>query len=577
MHFTIVGAGAIGGTVGAHLVRGGHEVLFVDRDRAHVDAMNTAGLTIEGRQTFAVRARAVAPEGLRGVVRGHVQEAVLLCVKAMDPAPAVEARGPLLAPDNFIVSLQNGLNERVIAGRIGAARTIGAFVNFGADYLGPGRVMYGGTGALYLGELNGPISARVRGLEEVFRSCLLPATQATSNIWGFLWGKLGYGAMLFATALVDASIADVLAHAPSRPMLANLAAEVVRVAQAEGVRCEGFDGYEPAAFAFHHPRDWEGIGRSLDQLVAFNRASLKQKSGVWRDLAVRKRKTEVDQQVGAVVETASSHRLPAPLNARLLALIHDIEDGRRAMPWQNLEELAAVNSPGFYERSMYTNPVDGKNINRTFPGDPAGSAAQRVTHFLTTELITGADAYVDLHGGDLIEALVPFAIYQQTGRADVDGRAQELADAYGLEYVLAAPADALRGTSYSAAARLGVPSIIAEVGQQGIYDQDSVERHLAGLRNVLVHLRMLEGRPSPVTRPQRLSRFAWMYADATATYHPVVAAGQVVTEGQSIGALRDIFGETVQELRAPAGGLVLFLVTALAVKKGDPLIGIGVP
>src|SRR5438034_6530102 len=129
--------------------------------------------------------------------------------------------------------------------------------------------------------------------------------------------------------------------------------------------------------------------------------------------------------------------------------------------------VSPVNSPGFYERSMYTNPVDGKNINRTFPGDPAGSAAQRVTHFLTTELITGADAYVDLHGGDLIEALVPFAIYQQTGRADVDGRAQALADAYGLEYVLAAPADALRGTSYSAAARLGVPSILAEVGPPG--------------------------------------------------------------------------------------------------------------
>src|SRR5437773_9429809 len=82
MHFTIVAAGAIGGTVGAHLVRGGHEVLFVDRDRAHVDVMNTAGLTIEGRETFTVRARAVAPEALRGVVRGHVPEAVLLCVKA---------------------------------------------------------------------------------------------------------------------------------------------------------------------------------------------------------------------------------------------------------------------------------------------------------------------------------------------------------------------------------------------------------------------------------------------------------------------------------------------------------------
>src|SRR2546428_8305091 len=88
--------------------------------------------------------------------------------------------------------------------------------------------------------------------------------------------------------------------------------------------------------------------------------------------------------------------------------------------------VSPVNSPGFYERSMYTNPVDGKNINRTFPGDPAGSAAQRVTHFLTTALITGADAYIDLHGGDLIEGLVPFAIYQQTGRADLDSRAQAL-------------------------------------------------------------------------------------------------------------------------------------------------------
>src|SRR2546422_3574435 len=123
--------------------------------------------------------------------------------------------------------------------------------------------------------------------------------------------------------------------------------------------------------------------------------------------------------------------------------------------------VSPVNSPGFYERSMYTNPVDGKNINRTFPGDPAGSAAQRVTHFLTTELITGADAYVDLHGGDLIEALVPFAIYQQTGRADVDGPAQALADAYRVEDVLAAPPGPPRRPPSPAAARGWLPPLPA--------------------------------------------------------------------------------------------------------------------
>ena len=275
-----------------------------------------------------------------------------------------------------------------------------------------------------------------------------------------------------------------------------------------------------------------------------------------------------------LVVTGGIHAAEYPGIASATRLARDVDPARLR---GTLIVVSPVNTPGFYERSMYTNPVDGKNINRTFPGDTAGSAAQRVTHFLTTELITGADAYVDLHGGDLVEALVPFAIYQQTGHGDIDGRARALADAYGLDYVLAAPADALRGTSYSAAARLGVPSIIAEVGQQGIYDQQSVERHLAGLRNVLVHLRMLEGRPAAVTRAQRLSRFAWMYADMSATYHPVVAAGEVVQEGQRIAELRDIFGETVQVLHAPASGPVLFLVTALAVKKGDPLVGIGVP
>ncbi len=343
MQFTIIGAGAIGGTVGAYLIRGGHEVLFVDRDRAHVDAINGTGLTIDGRETFTVRAKAVTPDGLRDAARGRVPEAVLLCVKAMHTAAAVDEIAPLLGNTSYVVSFQNGLNEQVIAARIGAHRTVGAFVNFGADYLEPGRVMYGGTGALYLGELDGTISPRVKQLEEIFRACFLPNTQATGNIWGYLWGKLGYASMLFATALVDASIADVLDHALGRPVLANLAAEVVRVAGAEGVHCEGFDGYEPHAFAFRRPRDWAGIAASLDRLVAFNRTSLKQKSGIWRDLAVRKRKTEVDQHVGAVVETARARGIEVPLNTRLVELIHDLEEGRRQMNWDNLAELIALN------------------------------------------------------------------------------------------------------------------------------------------------------------------------------------------------------------------------------------------
>ena len=240
--------------------------------------------------------------------------------------------------------MQNGLNERVIAACVGAERTVGAFVNFGADYLEPGRIMYGGAGALYLGELDGSLTSRVRWLEDIFRAGFLPNTQATDNIWGYLWGKLAYASILFATALVDATIAEVLAHPAYRPVMTNLAAEVVRVAEWERVPCESFDGFEPLAFAFRDPRDWDGITASFDRLVAFNRRSLKQKSGVWRDLAVRKRRTEVDYQVGAVVATARDHGLDMPLNQRLVDLIHDLEERRRPMAWANLDDLAALNA-----------------------------------------------------------------------------------------------------------------------------------------------------------------------------------------------------------------------------------------
>lgn len=342
MRFVIVGAGAIGGTIGAYLVRAGYQVLFVDTVAEHVDAINREGLTIEGRETFRVRAPAVLPSGLAEALGGRPAEMVFLAVKALHTRDALEPVVPLLAPDGCVVSMQNGLEERIIAERVGAARTMGAFVNFGADYHGPGRIMFGGTGALYLGELDGSMTPRLERLAGVLRSAFLASTQITRNIWGYLWGKLGYASMLFATALTDEAIADVLAERAYRPLLANLAAEVVRVAEAEGVRCEGFDGYDPAAVRFAEPRNWPAIHASLDRLVDFNRRSLKQKSGIWRDLAVRKRRTEVDTQLGVVVEIGRRHGSAAPLNERLVEMIHDLEQGRRVMSRDNLDELAAL-------------------------------------------------------------------------------------------------------------------------------------------------------------------------------------------------------------------------------------------
>lgn len=303
-----MGAGAIGGTIGARLERDGHDVLLCDTDVEHVAAVNARGLTIEGPvESFTSRVPAVVPDELPAEL-----DAVLLAVKAQHTGAALTAIAPRLAPQGFVVSLQNGLNEPVIAGLIGEERTIGGFVNFGADYLAPGRIFVGGRGALYVGELDGRESERVARLVRD-----LPDAKSTGNILGYLWAKEAYGAMLFATAVSDLSIADALAEPRYRTLFVRLAREVLTVAP---VVPEPFDGFDPD--------DLEG---SVGRLVEFNRRSAKTHSGIYRDLAVRKRKAE----------TAILEDLEGPLVRRTLELIHQIEDGGRVCEISNLEFLAA--------------------------------------------------------------------------------------------------------------------------------------------------------------------------------------------------------------------------------------------
>ncbi|HET6620017.1 MAG TPA: 2-dehydropantoate 2-reductase [Dongiaceae bacterium] len=328
----IWGAGAIGGTVGAYLRRAGLPVLFVDRSAEHVAAMKQSGLQITGPiEEFRISAPASLPENVSGRYK-----LAFLCVKAHDTEGAIEVLAPFVAEDGCVVSLQNGLNEQVIARRVGEQRTIGAFVNFGADYLSPGNVTYAGHGAVVVGELDGGTTPRIREIHRLMQTFDRKA-MLTPNIWGFLWSKLAYGALLFATALTNESIADCLAEAKYRPVLIALTREVVAVATAAKIKLEPFDGFDPRAFL---PGSGAAAEVSLDALVAHNRRSAKSHSGIWRDLAIRKRKTEVEAQLGPISVTAEKLGMKAPLTRRTADLIHDIEDGRRPLSWDTLAELA---------------------------------------------------------------------------------------------------------------------------------------------------------------------------------------------------------------------------------------------
>jgi 2-dehydropantoate 2-reductase len=334
---TVFGAGAIGGITGAALARAGHDVLLVDKAEDHVAAINAGGLTIERRDgAYTVPARAITPDKL-----GPGLDLVLLAVKSQDTPAALQVLVPRLAEPGAIVSMQNGLNEELIAAAVGERRTVGCLVNWAADWTAPGRILHGGEGALVLGELDGRPSARVDALAKLLE--VVAPTRVSDNILGYTWAKHVYGALLVATAVVDAHVYEVVERSPAvQQMLVALVIENMDVAERAGIRLEPFDEYAPADYRAAARGDAATRARAMVSIATHYRAATKTKTGIWRDLAVRKRKTEVGALLGATVAKARGLGLAMPLTERLIAMIEELETGRRQMSWANIDELVGA-------------------------------------------------------------------------------------------------------------------------------------------------------------------------------------------------------------------------------------------
>lgn len=249
----------------------------------------------------------------------------------------------------------------------------------------------------------------------------------------------------------------------------------------------------------------------------------------------------------------------------------DIRGRVRAVP--------VLNVSAFVSRTPFVVPEDGKNLNRCFPGDPAGTLADRLAYAAFTELISGSDAYVDAHCGDMVEALQPFALYEA---GPSEEKARNLASAYGLPYVIrqvAGPDRAVSGTSSGAAAAAGIPAITAEAGECGLVQEHAVAMHVTGLDGVLELLGMTDARADTVARgPEQtqLGRFLWLRCRAAGWWEPSVAAGDAVTEGQAIGTVCRLDGsEVLETILAPVDGVIIFLTSSPAVAADGLLLGLG--
>jgi predicted deacylase len=256
------------------------------------------------------------------------------------------------------------------------------------------------------------------------------------------------------------------------------------------------------------------------------------------------------------------------------ALEHREISGRiRAVP--------VLNVTAFRARSPFVVPEDGKNLNRCFPGNPDGTLAERLAYAAFTQLISGSDAVIDAHCGDMVEALEPFALYEA---GPAEAAARDLALAYGLGYIIRqerGPDRAVAGTSSGAAAEAGIPAITAEAGGCGLVERWAVDAHLRGLDAVLAQLGMATptGASSSgmsVREPAILSRFLWQRCAAAGWWEPAVQAGEVVSEGQTLGTVASLDGSVLQEtITAPASGVIIFLTSSPAVADDGLLLGLG--
>ena len=235
-----------------------------------------------------------------------------------------------------------------------------------------------------------------------------------------------------------------------------------------------------------------------------------------------------------------------------------------------------VSVPSFRARSAFVMPQDGKNLNRCFPGSSEGTFSDVLARYVFDELIAPSDALLDLHGGDLVEALEPFSLYDES---PVEEQARQLAIAFGLPYVVrSAPGEApISGTTTAAAAAAGVPAVIAEVGGRGLLEEDAVRAHVDGIENALRHLRMLPGDVTPPRVDMRsVGRFVWLRSPEEGWWQPEVRAGDEVRAGASVGTIRNLFGDVIERIPAPEDGVVLFLTTSPAVAADGLLLGLGV-
>src|SRR5215471_12947511 len=241
--------------------------------------------------------------------------------------------------------------------------------------------------------------------------------------------------------------------------------------------------------------------------------------------------------------------------------------------------LPLVNIQSFLQKVPHLNPVDGKSMNRFYPGKADGTQTERASFLITRQVVERIDYLIDYHGGDLDEDLRPYSYWPKSGNDKQDAITREMALAFGIDHIIIwsdRPKDpnASRYLDNTANTR-GKPAIAVEAGHAGTVEPQDVHALVSGTLNVMRYLKMLPGTASMVEHPVWIGKIDTVTSDQTGFFYPLVQRGTYVEQGMKIGYVTDYFGNTVFEAHAPAAGIVLYICAVPSMKKGDTVANVG--
>ena len=237
----------------------------------------------------------------------------------------------------------------------------------------------------------------------------------------------------------------------------------------------------------------------------------------------------------------------------------------------NVILLPLANRSGFENRTMSRVFEDGKNLNRVFPGDREGSAADRLAHMLFEVFIKNVDAYIDLHCGDGYETLVPYCYY--LGDAPAEETALRMVECVDVKYVVRSRCRT--GGAYNLASVHGIPSVLIERGQLSLFSREEIEADKADVRNILRCLGVLDGEAIRYPKTQ-----LWEYNDdapCSGCWYPEKQPGNLFRKGEKLGEIRDYFGKVLFCEIAPQDGVLLYQTASLNIIENGPMVSYGVP